>query len=350
MIALERLNISNFRGFDSLEIDGLSKINLFVGKNNSGKTSILEALFLLTGMSNPILPTNVNTFRGLGLDPKQLRYLFHNLQLENKPTFYAKFDDTSERWLEIEAKFKQNDFSNQISSVSTLEINGIGLNFAAKKRHNEKKSYKSSLIFENNNIANPNVPKDFVEILYATFIFSNVKDDASTLTRYANIVKRKGGDQILQALKTFDENIIDIQPLNDGIYFNIRDVDELVPSNIMGDGIRRFLNIVTSISEQQNAYILIDEIENGLHFSAYQLLWKSLFSFAMQNDMQLFITTHNIEILASLKSVLEETQFENMRDCTKVFSISKTIKSEYKAYKYPHEEFNTAIENDIELR
>ncbi|MDR2087469.1 MAG: AAA family ATPase, partial [Dysgonamonadaceae bacterium] len=46
MAHLEQLKINNFRGFDSLEIDGLSKINLFVGKNNSGKTSILEALFL----------------------------------------------------------------------------------------------------------------------------------------------------------------------------------------------------------------------------------------------------------------------------------------------------------------
>jgi hypothetical protein len=69
-----------------------------------------------------------------------------------------------------------------------------------------------------------------------------------------------------------------------------------------------------------------------------------------QNDVQLFITTHNIETLECLKSVLEDSQYENMQDCSKVFAISKTAQSEYKAYKYPYEEFKTAIDNDIELR
>jgi AAA15 family ATPase/GTPase len=106
-----------------------------------------------------------------------------------------------------------------------------------------------------------------------------------------------------------------------------------------------FLNIVTAVSEKQNAFILIDEIENGLHYSAYKLLWKSLLVFSRQNDVQLFITTHNIETLSCLKSVLEECEFENMRDYSKAFAISKTV-----AYKYSFEGFKTDIENDIELR
>jgi AAA15 family ATPase/GTPase len=67
MTILQDVTITNFRGFDSLEINGLSKLNLFVGKNNSGKTSILEALFLLIGMSNPALPNRINQIRGLKL-------------------------------------------------------------------------------------------------------------------------------------------------------------------------------------------------------------------------------------------------------------------------------------------
>ena len=356
MTTLEHLKIENFRGFDSLEIDGLSKVNLFVGKNNSGKTSILEALFLILGMSNPMLPSNVNRFRGLGINTqlglsKQLRYLFHNLQLETNPSFYVKFADASERWLNMEAKYKQNDFSNKNSSLSTPEINGIGLNFATKKRQNPNKTYKSSLIFtDNDTVVTPNVPKNYIETLYANFIYSGLKDEMSTLTRYAEIVKRKGEDSILQALKKFDEKIVSIQPLNDGVYFDLENVAELVPSNIMGDGIRRFLSIITAVSEKPNAFILIDEIENGLHYSAYKLLWKSLLSYTLQSDVQLFITTHNIETLVSLKSVLEEKQFENMQNFSKVFAVEKTINSEYKAYKYSYEEFKTAIENDIEIR
>jgi AAA15 family ATPase/GTPase len=99
MTTLEYIRIEDFRGFDTLEIDRLSKINLFVGKNNSGKTSIIEALFLIFGMSNPSILGNINKIRGLGFRALsgQFKYLFHNLRLENKPSFYAKCDGASER-------------------------------------------------------------------------------------------------------------------------------------------------------------------------------------------------------------------------------------------------------------
>jgi AAA15 family ATPase/GTPase len=357
MTYLELLQIKDFRGFGSLEIKGLSKINLFVGKNNSGKTSILESLFLLFGMSNPILPGNVNKIRGLGVgtqvgSSKQLKYLFHNLNLNNMPSFYAQFNDMAERWLEMEPKFEQNDFSSDTSSVSTPEINGIGLNFATKRKQSQRKDYKSFLVFEgNDNTIKSTVSRDYIESLFATYIPSGVNDSSATLIRYSDIVKRKGGESILKALQeAFDSNIIALQPLPDGLYFNLKDVEEFLPSNIMGDGVRRFLGIVTAVSEKQNAFVCIDEIENGLHYSAYKWLWKSLLSFSEQNDIQLFITTHNIETLECLKSVLEEEKYKSMQEYAKVFAVSKAVNSEYKAYKYSFEEFKTAIENDIELR
>jgi AAA15 family ATPase/GTPase len=353
MTILEQLKITNFRGFDTLDIDGFSKLNLFIGKNNSGKTSILESLFLLLGMSNPLLPSNINQFRGLGIGSqcgtaKQLKYLFHNLSFINKPSFYAKFNDTSERWLELEAKYKKNEFSENNSSISVPDINGIGLNFSIKKGQAQKLSRKSSMIFKNNDsIITPTSPADYQENLHAVFVAD--KNDLVTLTRFSEIIKRKGGDSILQTLKAFDENIENIQPLTDGIFFNLKNVAELVPSNIMGDGIRRFLNIVTAVSERQNSFVCIDEIENGLHYSAYKLLWKSLLAFSEQNDVQLFITTHNIETLACLKSVLEE-EHVSMRDFTKVFTVSKTLKAGYKTYKYSFEGFKDAIERETEIR
>jgi AAA15 family ATPase/GTPase len=356
MAFLERLKIENFRGIDSLEIDGLSKINLFVGKNNSGKTSILEALFLIFGMSNPAIPNNMNRIRGIGVNPqsgtaKQLKYLFHNLQLDEKPAFYAKFD-ASERWLELDAKFGQDAYSNENSSVSVPAINGIGLTFAIKTGQTQRKAYKSDFLFEESaSILKATAPREYIENLYATYISADIKDNQATLTRYSDIVKKKGGEQILKVLQeVFGNNILAVQPLPDGIYFNIKDVEEYVPSNVMGDGIRRFLNIVTAVSEKQNSFILVDELENGLHYSTYKLLWKSLINFSEQCNVQLFITTHNIETLESLKSVLEETNFETKRDYAKVFSVVKSENTGIQTYGYSFIEFQTAIDNDIEIR
>ena len=54
------IEISNFRGFDSIKIDRLSGLNVFVGANNVGKSTILEAVFMLVGMANPIMPMRVS--------------------------------------------------------------------------------------------------------------------------------------------------------------------------------------------------------------------------------------------------------------------------------------------------
>ena len=60
---LDRLRIRNYRMFEDLEIDRLSRINLFTGRNNSGKTSLLEALFLLSGAGSPQMALNGNVVR-----------------------------------------------------------------------------------------------------------------------------------------------------------------------------------------------------------------------------------------------------------------------------------------------
>ena len=59
-----RISIKNFRGIGSLEVDGLRRINLIVGRNNSGKTSFLESLFLLGRAPDPHLPTRLGQMRG----------------------------------------------------------------------------------------------------------------------------------------------------------------------------------------------------------------------------------------------------------------------------------------------
>ena len=80
------IEITNFRGFDYLKIENLRKLNVFVGANNVGKTSILEAVFMLAGMSNPLISNRVNYLRTLlttNIDTD--RYLFHHVAFTNKP-------------------------------------------------------------------------------------------------------------------------------------------------------------------------------------------------------------------------------------------------------------------------
>jgi len=45
----QSFHVKNFRCFDDLQLNDLARVNLIAGKNNTGKTSLLEALFLHAG-------------------------------------------------------------------------------------------------------------------------------------------------------------------------------------------------------------------------------------------------------------------------------------------------------------
>ena len=359
MAVLNKIRIENFRGFDSLELNELGKINVLLGRNNCGKTSILEALFLLIGMSNPGLPENINRLRGIlsseSNNISTLKYLFHDLNLAISPLITGNLKGQI-RKLKLEPYYKPSSgeelkdksFDPYTTSSSVQELNGLKLEFSISENGHTKK-YESTYSVSGGSIEQ-RIPKDYNESLKAIFIPSGSKDSFSLLNNYSELVKKKKDHIVLETIQNFDKRVESIQALHDGIYLGLKGVDELVISNIAGDGIRRYLYIITTVANLSNGIILIDEIENGLHYSAFRLLWESILSVCEATNSQLFITTHNIETLQMLKCILEEESNAQYRDWINFYTIAETKEKGTKAYRYTYEGFNDAIDNEIEIR
>ena len=150
----------------------------------------------------------------------------------------------------------------------------------------------SSLMVEAPGISSK-INKEYIESLKGVFLSSN-SHDTPTLGRLTKIAKSKRMELIYKTIHSFDTRVESVQPLSDGIWIGLKGFDELMPSNVLGDGMRKFLNIVSAIGESDNSIVLIDEIENGLHYTAHKLLWESMLSMAETFKTQLFITTHII--------------------------------------------------------
>ena len=94
----KHVTIESFRGIKHLEIEDFRQVNLFVGKNNCGKTTILEGLFLLTGPTNAELPLRINTFRNFTtIDENSWRLIFNKLDVNSDVKISGELKEPKEK-------------------------------------------------------------------------------------------------------------------------------------------------------------------------------------------------------------------------------------------------------------
>ena len=357
MDGFKNIKIKNFRGIDHLEIDDFSRVNVFLGQNSSGKSSILEAVFLLSGMSNPDLPLSLNKARTRNYRIAYLqdtRYQFYNLDLNNTPDFSADQFDGMSRHLQMKLSFTESD-EMMVQSIDMPLIiseiertpNTIEMLFDITSSSGTK-SFRSSLFVNQSDVPSRQEPsKEYVEknmaVLFSSdLLSSNLNNDLSEL------FKRKQKDSLLNILTKFDNRINAIEILNNDVYIGYSDVEELLPISMSGDGLRRFLNIVAGSANPQNTIVLIDEIDNGLHYSAYKKLWEAIFALAVGTNKQIFVTTHSKETIQKLNLML--TEHQEYQQEMRLYTIANTLKKGHQAYKYTYEGLAGACENDVELR
>ena len=333
MNGFKNIEIKNFRGIDHLKIDDFSRVNVFLGQNGSGKTSILETLLLLSGMSNPELPQAINAIRSRGTSGQFLhvRDIFHNLILQSAPEISATQFDETKRHLILKMPYvfdEQEQVATQIGQiprsdamVPVNQVNGI------PKERKIAEGYQESII--------------------ASLIPSSLQS-ANVLYDLAELVKRKMKQIVVDRLSLFDSRVKSVEALSDGVYVDMDGIPELLSISMHGDGLFRYLTIVAASANPVTNVVLIDEIDNGLHYSAYKKLWEAIFALATATNKQIFVTTHSKETLYQLYEMLEEKP--DYQKELRLYTIEKTLKKGLQAYKLSYEGLRGACANDIEIR
>lgn len=364
------LEIENFRGIKHLKIDDLNAINVFVGKNNSGKSSILEAIFLLTGISNPELILRIDRFRNLlHNEADDFRFAFYNLNYQNIPTIVSDlhFEESSRQLMirpistnvkggeitQLTFPREQIKSSDSLSNLNYNAINALSFEGEIKKRHSQKKVLRPSISMHkgvNNELSFTISPaKDYKETIVGVFL-NNETFFTETHKRIENLIIRKRKQFIVENLRLIDDSITDIVVgSNNVIYFDIG-ADRLIPSNLLGDGLNKIVSIVATLSELKNGVLLIDEVDNGLHFTTLEILWNLIYSLCVENNNQVFITTHNYDVLKYVVKYIEKEKNENYKEMMNCYSVSKLKGNEIKAYKYKYDELSYSIHQGIEIR
>lgn len=286
---IERVVIENFRCFEHFELEGLARVNLFGGMNNSGKTALLEGIYLgdysesgkienicffrndkSANLSNLPIP-----FKALFLDATETI----SIKIDNAETLigYGRINDTERR-----------DY--QVLQVAYRPDTQIEAKENPLNTHQVHDSYKNN-------------PYPIV------FIPSNYTFLASAC--FENFVRGETeGKQLiyLNALQVVDKRIQNVRSiaLVNTLQVEIEGRKGLFPISTLGDAANRLASIMVFALRESTKVILIDEIENGLHYSKQEEFWALLFRLAIEQDIQIIANTHSLEMIQAYNAAIQK--------------------------------------------
>lgn len=345
------VEIQNYRGLKHLKINDFSRINILFGRNNCGKSSLLEALFLIAGQSNPSLPSTTNNLRGLNpFNEKVMETDFYGGDPSNTIKIEASGDNS--RHLQI------NMIQSDSQKVSVEELNS-GKSDTPQKFYGIKVTYSlngNNVEYHSEFTISTDKPQEgkmsidnrYKEDLFARYIPSNYIQ-LNLMPTFAKILQDKQERFIIDTLIILEPNLKEIKQVGDDIMADVG-FDKLMPINVLGDGVRKILNIALALFEHPNSIILIDELENGLHYSTMSKIWEAIFFAAKKNNTQLFITTHSQDLLKGLISFLESANDKDYKNDLSAFKLFRQKGDEIQSLRYGYDELSYSIQQLMEVR
>ena len=348
---ITNITIENFRQFDHLEVKDLKRINFFVGKNNCGKTTVLEALFWSL---SPLKIESINSiyaFRKIPLTKDILSTLFLNQQESNSIKISICTIENKNSTLEIEqSKELTNEikFSQPEQQLTVEKSYGYKVNY---KDSNDERLYEGRLVSTNQRVGlQINIGQNLsIKSLMMSGAYISDSIGNELMRMQLDTIKSTGNQQLSEYLQLFDPNIQGVEfGLNNSI--RVQTNNNTLPLELMGDGFIKYLRIVLGLVSSSLNILFIDEIENGLHFETQKKLLRIILTLSKEKNLQMFITTHSYETLKFLSEIMQEDEFNTQQDEVQVINVANTVKKGYQSYNYSIDGLIDFIHNETEVR
>jgi predicted ATP-dependent endonuclease of OLD family len=351
--SLENITIHKFRGLRDLELKDLGQINLLVGINNSGKTSVLEALSIYCH------PLDIRVWLSTARQREQEYRIARTPSLDALQWLFAHDFLSDREKLKTGTIFISGSGSFSVKQMNATyeEIEGM---FVSEKRRrlvpgdDQFAESEDEQIGESDDLLEVRKGLDLRVELYTEQLNLFGDEEAKLIEDYQlwehEFLSRAAGKRepsllttvvtpashrsdigqfrllsearfhnfkadVLDLLRQMDHNISDIEillsPESISSRFNIYIQHErlgLAPVSTFGDGVRRLLHIALKLASVRGGILLIDELESTIHTEALQNSFSWLVKWCKEMDVQLFATTHSLEALDAL---LEVTEYES---------------------------------------
>ena len=347
---LQSINIKNFRCFGDLSIDHLDRVNLVAGKNNTGKTALLEAIYLLLAPNMPEWPTPVNILRGFENLP-------HSVDLETKWGWLFLNRETRR---DVELAAIDNDFGTRTLRVHAEWHPQTTVEFGKPERSGETGPSLVTLTFQgssgetfkmsasSNGFTRGDARLTAVPI--GVVLGSRQRSPEQDSTEFSELFAAGRQSEIVSVLQILEPRLQNLVVLFLGgvplIYGDIG-IGQLVPLAQMGESMNRIMSIVLQMARSSSGVLLIDEIEHGLHHSVLFPVWQAIAEAALRLNVQVFATTHSWECIRAAHEALVE--WAGTSYGLRVLRLDRDG-GEIRAVVYDEETLTTSVEMNLEVR
>jgi hypothetical protein len=335
---MRSLTIERFRGFERFVLKGLGRVNLIVGTNNSGKTTILEAANIL--LEGPTAIDPILARRGEDLwaerDPRgwhrqvEVRCLFRGHDIRAGSSFRIKAGIESGE-IGIEAVVEEMQ-PNQLS----LPFGREPLPDAGAEAYLGPYTFKLDFMRDSKPVMQlpmtqiGTVPTRLFSpargpfqrpgFERATFVTASSLTADAVISLFDAIVLTPEEGLVLEALRIIEpaiERIASAGPerlrrsnLRDstrgGMVVRLQNVKDRVPIGSMGDGIWRMLGLALALVDARDGLLLVDEIDTGLHYTVMEDMWRLVYQSAKRLNVQVLATTHSRDCTESLAAICND--------------------------------------------
>lgn len=373
---LSSFTAQNFRQFTKLDLPKLGQVNLFVGRNNAGKSALLEAIEVYVTNASyqtllEILSAREETWGGnsasndLPVGGEVFRHLFrgHKLptldvagivigpllepaqQLQLTTAFYQT--TTQEDGLVQRMKI---DAAQMLDAPEDVEMHLVSVENGETRRIidlNTPNKYNraSSRIGFANRMPIQVVPTRNIQPAKVAALW----DSVGLTDLEQEVIK---GLQLIEAGITGVAFVKSSGPhekpwvREDRVPLaRMMGQKEPLPLRSMGDGLTRLFHITLALVNAKNGVLLIDEFENGLHWSVQEQVWTTVFTLAKRLNVQIFATTHSRDCVQAFEAAWEKHPQQGA-----YYRLEGNAEGEVRARSYSLETLSDSIETDVETR
>ena len=327
MIHLSEFRIHRFRGLRDVTLAGLGDFNLLVGPNNSGKSSILEAVachlnpqnievWLLIGRLREVKSSRTSQDYSLSkLFPqtfaayeKELKSGWIALDSQRPDGCVASLATYQERVAiggtdetETGAPQRRRSFSLDVLkdyTFTTDDLNKIDMGQDKPEALGRFSTMRQE--FGDHEISLDKITRSEVDLNYEYVGTATHRTAKETIDGVSRAILAGYREQLVALLRHLDSRVVgaevselDGQPSNINLTFN----DGYSPLSLFGDGIRRLVHIIGAAARAKNGILLIDEVEIGLHAGVMSQVLPRLIDLCKAFNVQIIATTHSLEAI-----------------------------------------------------